>query len=144
MGWTGRAYEDMSDSERGLWNRSIGSASCGVSPNPFKPYVPEQVKVVLSIADQRFEREISEKRIIKQKSPQDKWYECVMLVLPPEEVPDSLLQGVPRNAFVAKWHARLGKSWGTTFMPQDDGSFIADQSFLDNVADIVNRVQKEI
>lgn len=121
-------------------------ASCdmrSMTGNPFKVYVPKQVSVCLSMGDHRFERQISEERIVRQKI-HGEWKECVMLDFVPEEVPEPLLQDISRDAFCLKFQAKLGKSWGCTFIPQADGSYAADEIFINNINDIVSRVKREM
>jgi hypothetical protein len=108
----------------------------------FKSYIPGQVKVELEIAGHRFEREISEKRIIDQRVKGVRIKVVDLSPAPLEEIPEEMLQGVSREAFLEKWDARLGK-WGAMFLPQEDGSYVADEIFLNNIADVVQRVQRE-
>lgn len=112
--------------------------STGLTENPFTRYVPEDVSVILSIAGERFERTVKENTIRPIRGG-----ESVYCEVSPEEVSEVLLEGVSREAFVAKFHARLGKSWGCHFLLQEDGSYAADAIFLGNVADIVSRVKRE-
>jgi hypothetical protein len=139
MGWIS-ATDELNDNEYQMYHGSY--AGGGLPESPFKAYVPKQVNVTLSIGGCVFEREISEKNIVRQKD-QGKWIEVVMLNITPEQVPDYLLQCLPRDAFVAKFRARLGKEWGCTFLPLPDGSYTADQIFLNVVSDVVSRVKRE-
>jgi hypothetical protein len=110
-----------------------------------RSHVPQKlatVSVSLSIGAHRFDREISEDRKIRNQRINGKRYDHVVdLKIFPNEVPDIFLDGVSREAFIAKWEARLGRDgMNVFFIPQDDGSYAADEDFFKYyVFDIVKR-----
>ena len=133
MGYKDGKHEVPYGAPRETW------PSTGLTENPFERYIPKDVAVMLSIAGERFESIVKENVI----RPYSKGGMSIETRMVPEEVPEILLDGVSREAFVAKFHARLGKDWGCTFFLQEDGSYAADDIFLRNVADVVSRVKRE-